>query len=135
MILQRNYETVVKDFNKACQTIETLEKQEIKPVVVSKSVIEEYTCEIRDLKQNNETLQSKIDEHDDTVNELKKTIKDSREAADRINKELNNYKVKYSREKAMLINTHHSVYPGSLTLHLPLPCLTYSMMCLSTTFT
>ena len=121
MILQRNYETVVKDFNKACQTIETLEKQEIKPVVVSKSVIEEYTCEIRDLKQNNETLQSKIDEHDDTVNELKKTIKDSREAADRINKELNNYKVKYSREKAMLINTHHSVYHGILTLHLPLP--------------
>ena len=106
LILQRNYETVVNDFKKARHTIETLENQEIKPDVVSKSVIEEYTCEIRDLKQNNETLQSKIDESDDTVNELKNIIKNSREAADRINKELNDYKVKYSREKALQIKEH-----------------------------
>ena len=54
LILHRNHKALVNDFNKACQTIETLENREIKPVVVSDSVIEEYTCEIRDLKQNNE---------------------------------------------------------------------------------
>ena len=108
LILHRNHEALVNDFNKACQTIETLENRDIKPVVVSNSVIEEYTCEIRDLNHNNAALQTKIDERDDTITELKKMNKNSREAADRINKELNEIKIKYSKEKAVLIKEHRA---------------------------
>ena len=51
-------------------------------------------------------LQSKIDDRDDTISELKVVNKNSREAADRINKELHGYKTKHSKEKAELIKEH-----------------------------
>ena len=70
------------------------------------SDIEKYENEIRELKLNNEALQSKIDEQDDIISELNIINKNSKEGSARINKELHELKIKYSKEKTNLIKDH-----------------------------
>ena len=106
--LQRNHEGAVNDLSKASETIEALENQiksEIESVI-SNSVNEEHESEIKELRQNNAALQNRIDDQDETISEMKISNKNSREATDRINKELHEQKIKYSKEKAVLIKEH-----------------------------
>ena len=102
--LQKNHERVVIDFTKACETVENLENQINHEIKLSD--IEKYENEIRELKLNNEALQSKIDEQDDIISELNIINKNSKEGSARINKELHELKIKYSKEKTMLIKDH-----------------------------
>ena len=108
LILHRNHEGAVNDLSKASETIEALENQIKSEMesVISSSVIEEHESEIKELRQNNAALQSRIDDQDETISEMKIINKNSREATDRINKELHEHKIKYSKEKAVLIKEH-----------------------------
>ena len=108
LILQGNYDVVVNDYNKACETVQNLENQikhEIKSVI-TKSDIEGYASEIKELKLDNAVLQSKIDDQNTTISELKVVNKNSIEATNRINKEMHQLKNKHLNEKAVLIKDH-----------------------------
>ena len=108
--LQKSHEDVVNDCTKAEETIECL-KNQLRTTFetdIVKSETEAATIEINTLKEKIEVLENKIKERDETIQELEIANKIAREGKNRIHKELNESKKKFTQEKALIFKEHKS---------------------------
>ena len=106
--LQKSHEVVVNECADAHDTIESLKNHLRATVETVGGKSSETALEIDTLKEKIEALENKIKERDENLQELEVANKIAREGTNRIRKELNESKKKFTQEKAMIFKEHKS---------------------------
>ena len=105
-LLENNYQQAVNDSAKADEMINILECKVVKAEAHALEIYNDSQSEIDTLKESNKALQTKINEYELEISDLKRVKGSALEASAKLNKDLNDYKLKFSTEKDALKKEH-----------------------------
>ena len=106
LLLQNNYQQAIEDGAKTSEMVNILECKVVKAEAHALEIYNNSKTEIENLKESNKVLQTKINERELEISDLKLVKRNALEASARLNKDINDYKLKLSEEKAVLKKEH-----------------------------